>query len=91
MEIEQLADPLNAAAPGCSFDEVQTRAEAAAGARNNHDPDFGVAVGLNQEAGEVLQHRAADGVHALGAVERQGEDMAVTLGEQVFGACVYRG
>src|SRR5262249_31174638 len=55
-----------------------------AGAGQDHGAHGLVLVGLHQRLGELAEHRAGDGVHALRGIERHGRDGAVDAIEQLL-------
>jgi hypothetical protein len=63
--------------------EVEARAEAATGTRDDDDAHLGVDVRLLERRREGIEHRAADRVEAVRAVKR--EDVVGKFDEEFFG------
>ena len=70
MQVEELLQLrwLTLSGVGAAVHEVQTGAEAAAGAGEDDRAHLGVAVRLDEETAHRAQHFGADRVHAVGAV-----------------------
>ena len=63
---------------------VVAGAECTAGAGEDDAADVGIAVGLTEGLLELRVHLAVERVHDLGAIERDGQDVAVKVVTNVF-------
>jgi hypothetical protein len=86
VQVEELLDLR--LAPGArgrsAIDEIEAGAEATSRAREDDRTNLWVFVRIDQHAAEGAEHRTADSVEALRAVEGQDEDGAVPFGEQLI-------
>ena len=85
VEVEQLVASAagGAGAVGGLFLEVETGAEAAPGAGHDNGANLARDVGLHKHAGQFAKHGTANRVHALGAVEGDGENALIEIDEQL--------
>ena len=78
LELARVAGHLETGALGLGPD-VEARTPCLALAGDHDAPDVRIAVGLQQQCAQLLEHRPRDGVHPVGAVEGEDGDVAVDL------------